>query len=237
MNIILEVRPGVGGEEAKIWATDLLRMYLKFAKNQNFKTQILSEGVLRISGENVLGKFQHEAGVHRVQRIPKTERYGRIQTSTATVAVLPEIEEKEFKINPEEIEFQAFRASTQGGQNVQKVSTAVRLCHKPTGLIVTCQTERSQSQNRKWALDHLRARLWAKELEKKQQATSHERLAQIGRGMRAEKIRTYHFPQNRVTDHRVGKTYHDLAGILEGNLDLILRDFPSPTATLASPPK
>lgn len=225
MNVILEIRPAAGGLEAKIWATDLLRMYLKFASGQNYRTQILDEGVLGIDGQDAFEKFKYEAGVHRVQRVPKTERYGRIHTSTATVAVLPEIEEKEFKINPEDIEFQAFRASTQGGQNVQKVSSAVRLKHKPTEIAVTCQTERSQLQNRSLALNHLRAKLWALEEEKKQHATSHERRAQIGRGMRAEKIRTYNFSQNRVTDHRINKNYHDLGGILDGNLNIIVRDF------------
>lgn len=223
-SIILEVRPAAGGLEAKIWAADLTRMYLRFANRQNFKTQLINEGTLRVSGENVFEKLKYEAGVHRVQRIPKTERYGRIHTSTATVAVLPEIEEKDLKINPEDIEFQAFRASSQGGQNVQKVSTAVRLRHKPTGITVTCQTERSQNQNRMLAMNHLRAKLWAMEKEKKQTKISGMRAAQIGRGMRAEKIRTYNFSQNRVTDHRTGKTYYDLGGILDGNLDIIIRD-------------
>lgn len=222
--IIIEVRPGTGGEEAKIWARDLSRMYLRFANRQNFKTQILDEGVFRISGESASEKFKYEAGVHRVQRVPKTERYGRIHTSTATVAVLPEIEKKDFEINPEDVEFQAFRASSQGGQNVQKVSTAVRLRHKPTGTTATCQTERSQIQNKMFAMNHLRAKLWAMEEERKQGAISHERRAQIGRGMRAEKIRTYNLSQNRITDHRIGKSYYDLGGILDGNLETILKD-------------
>lgn len=224
MNIIIEIRPAAGGEEAKIWANDLIRMYHRFANRQNYKTQFLDEYVLRISGENILNKFKREGGVHRVQRVPKTERYGRVHTSTATVAILPEVKEHELKINPADIEFQAFRASSQGGQNVQKVSTAVRLKHKPTGITVTCQTERSQGQNRNLSLEHLRAKLWVLEEEKKQNATGRQRRAQIGRGMRAEKIRTYNYPQNRITDHRIGKSYHDLGGILEGNLDIVIRD-------------
>lgn len=222
--VILEVRGAAGGDEAKIWAADLLRMYARFAENQGWQIEPLDEGVIKISNHQVYEKLKYESGVHRVQRIPATEAYGRIHTSTATVAVLPEIEKSQFQIKPEEIEFQAFRASTQGGQNVQKVSTAVRLKHKPTGVTVTCQTQRYQHQNRKIAMDHLRAKLWALEEEKKQRAISHKRRAQIGKGMRAEKIRTYNFPQNRVTDHRVGKAYHDLQAILDGNLEIIIRD-------------
>lgn len=222
-SIILEVRPAAGGEEAKIWAGDLIRMYRRFANRQNYKTRSLDEHVLRISGENIFNKFKYEGGVHRVQRVPKTEKYGRIHTSTATVAVLPEIKKKDFEINPADIEFQAFRASSQGGQNVQKVSTAVRLKHKPTGITVACQTERSQGQNRNLALDHLRAKLWVMEEEKKQSAASRQRRTQIGRGMRAEKIRTYNYPQNRITDHRINKSWHDLQGILDGNLEPIIK--------------
>lgn len=222
--IILEIRPGVGGEEAKIWAADLMRMYLKFAQKQDYKVQIIDEGVLRIEGEEAWKNLQFEAGVHRVQRVPKTERYGRIHTSTATVAVLPEVEEKDLKIDPNDLEIQFFRASSQGGQNVQKVSTAVRLRHKPTGIVVTCQTERSQWQNRQIALEHLRAKLWAKEKEKKEKEITEKRKSQIGMGKRAEKIRTYNFPHNRVKDHRINKTYYDIGGILNGNLEPIIKD-------------
>lgn len=227
MNIILEIRPGVGGEEAKIWAADLLRMYLKFAQKQQLKAQIISPGVLRIEGKKAYQLFRYEGGVHRVQRIPQTERYGRIHTSTATVAVLPEIEEKTLEIEPKDIEFQAFRASSQGGQNVQKVSTAVRLIHKPTGIVVTCQTERSQEQNRKIALAHLRAKLWQREEERRKREIAQKRKIQIGLGKRAEKIRTYNFPHNRVKDHRTEKIYYDLARILDGNLKMIVQDLQS----------
>ena len=221
-SVILEVRPAAGGDEAKIWAADLLRMYLKFAQKQGWKTEILDEGVIKITGSKVWEKLQYEAGVHRVQRVPETEKYGRIHTSTATVAVLPEIPEAQVKINPEDIIFQAFRASTQGGQNVQKVSTAVRLIHKPTGLTVTCQTQRSQEQNRKIALEMLRSKLYQLEEEKRRQAISQKRKAAIGRGMRAEKIRTYNFPQNRVTDHRIHKKFR-LEDIIEGKLEPVIK--------------
>lgn len=224
-SIIIEIRPGVGGKEAKVWAADLLRMYQRFASRQNFKTKLLDEGVLKINGEGVYSRFKQEAGVHRVQRVPETERHGRIHTSTASVAVLPEIKETELGINPDEIEFQAFRASTQGGQNVQKVSTAVRLTHKPSGVTVTCQTERSQHQNRDLAMALLRSKLWALEKEKKETQISGKRTRQIGRAMRAEKIKTYNFPQNRITDHRLKRSYHDLIGILDGGLEIILEDF------------
>lgn len=222
---ILEIRPGVGGEEAKIWAADLLRMYHRFAERQGLKAKLLGEGVLKITGPNPLAKFKHEAGVHRVQRIPETERYGRIHTSTATVAVLPEVGEQELQINPKDLDFQAFRASTQGGQNVQKVSSAVRITHRPTRIAVTCQTERSQHQNKELAMGLLRSKLWTLEEETKQAQIAGKRAQQIGQGMRAEKIRTYNFPQNRITDHRLGKSYYDLGGVLDGALEGIIKDF------------
>jgi peptide chain release factor 1 len=224
-SVILEIRPAAGGLEAKLWANDLLRMYSRFADSCNFKTEILDDGVLRITGERIFDKLKYESGVHRVQRVPKTEKYGRVHTSTATVAVLPEIPEQQLKIDPKDIEFQAFRASTQGGQNVQKVSTAVRLRHKPTGITITCQSERYQAQNRKIAEDHLRAKLWALEEEKRKAQISGMRAAQVGRGMRAEKIRTYNYPQNRITDHRLNKAFHDLTSILNGNLGVIIGSF------------
>ena len=219
---ILEIRSGVGGDEAKIWATDLLRMYLKYGEKQGFQTNILGNNILRIKGVNVFNQLQNEAGVHRVQRIPTTERYGRVHTSTATIAILPEIPEQEIKINPEDLEWQFYRASTQGGQNVQKVSSATRLIHKPTNTVVTCEQERTQEQNREIALQLLRAKLWEKEEQKKQQAQADYR-SPIGRAMRAEKIRTYNFPQNRVTDHRVKKSWHNLEAILDGNLEKIFK--------------
>lgn len=223
--LILEVRPAAGGLEAKLWANDLFRMYSRFATSCNFKTEILDDEVLRVMGEGACDKFRYEAGVHRVQRIPKTEKSGRIHTSTATVAILSEIPENKLKIDPKDLEFQAFRSSTQGGQNVQKVSTAVRLRHKPTGITVTCQSERYQAQNRKIAEGLLRAKLWAQEEEKRQAQISGTRADQVGRGMRAEKIRTYNYPQNRVTDHRLNKSFHDLQAILDGSLGIIIRGF------------
>ena len=220
-NVYIEVRGATGGDEAKIWANDLLRMYLRFASKKNWKVSIVSNNVIRISGENIFNLLKNESGVHRVQRIPTTERHGRIHTSTATIVVLPEITDQEININPGDLDWQFFRASTQGGQNVQKVSTAVRLIHKPTGIIVTAHKERFQEQNRKIALDLLRSKLWEREEEKKEREIAGYRSA-IGRGMRAEKIRTYNFPQNRVTDHRVKKSWGNLEAILDGNLEKVV---------------
>ncbi len=219
---ILEIRPGVGGDEAKIWAEDLLRMYFRFAEKKGWKNYLLSPGVLKIIGENAYKLLQFESGVHRVQRIPKTERYGRIHTSTATVVVLPEISEQEIKINPSDLEWQFYRASSHGGQNVQKVATAVRLTHKPTGIVVTCEQERFQEQNRQLTLQFLRTKLWEQEELKKEQTIAGYRSV-IGRGMRAEKIRTYNFPQNRITDHRLKKSFYNLEEILGGKLEQIIR--------------
>lgn len=220
-NVILEIRPAAGGNEAKIWANDLLRMYLRFANKQNWKIEIFDERVIKIGGPYVWGKLKYEAGVHRVQRVPETEKYGRIHTSTATVAVLPEISETEVKIDPKEVEFQAFRASTQGGQNVQKVSTAVRLTHMPTGIMVVCQTQRSQDQNRKIAMEMLRAKLYQKKQEEREQKIKEIRRGEVGRGMRAEKVRTYNYPQNRVTDHRLNKKFR-LEDIMNGKLEKLV---------------
>lgn len=219
--VILEIRPAAGGDEAKIWASDLLRMYLKFSQKQGWKTEILDDGVVKFTGPEAFQKLKYEAGVHRVQRVPKTEKYGRIHTSTATVAVLPEIPETQIKINPGDIKFQAFRASGQGGQYVQKVSTAVRLIHKPTGLTTTCQTQRTQEQNREIAMEMLRSKLWQLEEGLRQAQLKKTRRKAIGRGMRAEKIRTYNFPQNRVTDHRIHKKFR-LEDILEGKLEKLI---------------
>ncbi|MFH1971811.1 MAG: peptide chain release factor-like protein [Patescibacteria group bacterium] len=220
-NIYIEVRSATGGDEAKIWANDLLRMYLRFASKKNWKVSIISDDVVRVSGENVFNLLKNESGVHRVQRIPTTERHGRIHTSTATIVVLPEISETEIKINPADLDWQFFRASTQGGQNVQKVSTAVRLTHKPSGIIVTAHEERFQEQNRKIALELLRSKLWEKQEEEKEKTIAGYRSA-IGRGMRSEKIRTYNFPQNRVTDHRVKKSWGNLEAIVDGNLEKVV---------------
>lgn len=215
---ILEIRSAAGGEEAKIWARDLLRMYLKFGQSKGWQVNRINDLTLKIKGEGAYNKLQFEAGVHRVQRTPKTERYGRIHTSTATVAVLPKIPESEIKINPKDIEFQTFRSSSQGGQNVQKVNTAVRLIHKPTGAMASCQTQRYQEQNRKIALEMLRAKIWQKQEEEKQAKIDQQRRSAVGRGMRSEKIRTYNYPQNRVTDHRIKKKFR-LEDIIEGKLE------------------
>jgi len=224
---LLEIRGAAGGDEAKIWADDLLRMYLRFGEKQGWKTQIISRGVIRLQGTNVYPLLKNETGVHRVQRIPTTEKRGRVHTSTTTVVVLPEIAEAEVKINPQDLDWQFYRASSHGGQNVQKVSTAVRLTHKPTGLVVTCEEERFQEQNRQLALELLRAKLWEQEELKKESTLSGYRSA-IGRGMRAEKIRTYNFPQNRVTDHRLGKSWHNLEAIVNGDLKKVVENFSQP---------
>lgn len=223
-NVILEIRGAAGGEEAKIWASDLFRMYTRFCQIKGFKSELLDTNVLKIKGKNAFGLFKYEAGVHRVQRVPATENSGRLHTSTATVAVLPELEDLDLHINEEDLKWEFYRSGGHGGQNVNKVSTAVRLIHLPTGLIVTCQTERYQAQNREIALKLLRAKLWEKKEEEKFSQLTEDRRAQIGRGMRAEKIRTYNFPQDRITDHRINKTWHNLLGILEGNMEEITND-------------
>jgi len=220
---IIEIRGAAGGDEAKIWADDLMRMYLRFAEKQGWKVGLVDGGVLRIQGSGVFNKLKWEAGVHRVQRIPKTERYGRIHTSTATVAVLPEVPETQIKIDPKNLDWQFFRASAHGGQYVQKVSTAVRLKHKPSGVVVTCQQERTQEQNRKIALDLLRSKLWQRQEEEKQTKVTDIRRAAVGRGMRSEKIRTYNFPQNRVTDHRLKKSWKNLDQVVDGKLGKIIK--------------
>lgn len=230
--VILEIRAAAGGDEAGLFASDLSRMYTKFAASRNWKVEELdrNEGgignikeiIFRISGKNVWGKLQFESGVHRVQRVPKTESSGRIHTSTATVAVLPEVESTRLIINPADIEFEAFRSGGHGGQNVNKVSTAVRIKHKPTGIVVKAQTERSQAQNREIAMQILRSKLYSLEDQKNQSTIHDERSTQIGTGDRSEKIRTYNFPQNRITDHRINKSWHNLEEIMEGKLGKII---------------
>jgi len=231
-NVILEIRAAAGGDEAGLFASDLLRMYTRFAQSQNWKIEELDrnegglgnikEVIIQISGSSVFGKLKNESGVHRVQRVPKTESAGRIHTSTATVAVLPEVEQAQVEINPKDLEFEAFRSGGHGGQNVNKVSTAVRIKHIPTGIVVKSQTERSQAQNREIAMQILRSKIYAQEEEKKQSQITGERAAQLGTGDRSEKIRTYNFPQDRVTDHRIGKSWGNLEEILNGKLDKII---------------
>ncbi len=222
-NIILEVKGAAGGDEAKMWADELTRMYIRFAALRGLKTEILDENVIKVSGKTSDGKgpfgeLKYEAGVHRVQRTPATEKRGRIHTSTATVSVLPELEDIDMHVNPEDIEFEAFRSGGHGGQNVNKVSTAVRIKHVPSGIVVTSQAERSQIQNREIAMKILRAKLWELEIEKQQEQIASLRSTQVGRGQRSEKIKTYNFPQDRLTDHRLGKSWGNLPVILDGNI-------------------
>ncbi|MBI2033291.1 MAG: PCRF domain-containing protein [Candidatus Levybacteria bacterium] len=223
-NVILEMKGAAGGEEAKLWAEELLRMYMRFAELHGFKVEQLDESTIKITGNQAFGMFKYEAGVHRVQRIPKTEKRGRIHTSTATVSILPELEDIDLHISLEDVTFEAFRSGGHGGQNVNKVSTAVRLTHKPTGIVVTCQTERFQGQNRELAMEMLRAKLWEMEIEKQHGQLSEIKSTQVGRGMRSEKIRTYNFPQDRLTDHRINQSWHNLESILDGNLDNVMQD-------------
>ena len=217
-NVIVEVRAAAGGEEAKIWAEDLIEMYTRFADTQKLEVIPLEKGMIKIKGKTAYPLFIHEAGVHRVQRIPSTESHGRIHTSTASVAVLPEIKETEIKIDPKDVLITFYRSSGSGGQNVNKVSTAVRLKHLPTDIVIESQTQRTQEQNRKIAFDLLRSKLFTIEQEKKLASIKDTRSQAVGRGMRAEKIRTYNFPQNRVTDHRLKKSWKNLDKTLEGNL-------------------
>ena len=228
-NVVMEIRAGVGGEEAALFAHSLYRMYAMYCDRQGWRLEIagLSEtelgGVKEVSflveGDDAYRKLKHESGVHRVQRVPETESGGRIHTSTATVAVLPEMEAAEVDIRPEDIEMQVYRSSGAGGQHINKTSSAVRLIHKPTGIVVACQEERSQFQNREKAMNMLASKLYEMEQEKLDAAVSGARKSQVGMGMRNEKIRTYNFPQDRVTDHRIGLTLHNIQGFMDGDLD------------------
>jgi peptide chain release factor 1 len=231
-NVILEIRAGTGGEEAALFAGDLFRMYSKYCAKKGWKLEIMDinqtglkgikEVVCYVSGKEVYKYLQYESGVHRVQRVPITESSGRIHTSAATVAVLPEAEEIDVEITPEEIEIETFRASGHGGQHLQKTDSAVRIKHKPTGIIVQCQDERSQIKNRERALKILRAKLYDLKLQQQQQEITKLRKSQVKSGDRSEKIRTYNFPQNRVTDHRINLTLYNLQEVLDGDLDEII---------------
>lgn len=224
--IYLETRAAAGGDEASIWAHDLLRMYSRFANKKNWKVAQVEDNTIKITGVSAYDELKNESGVHRVQRVPETERRGRVHTSTASVAVLPETTEAEVRINPQDLEWQFFHASSHGGQNVQKVATAVRLRHQPSGIVVSAQTERFQEQNRKIALDLLRAKLFERSEEEKERTIAGYR-SPIGRGMRSEKIRTYNFPQDRVTDHRIGKSWGNLEDVMDGNLEKIMSALPT----------
>jgi peptide chain release factor 1 len=228
-NVIFEIRAGTGGDEATIFAADLYRMYTRYAEQQGWKTEVLSQNdtgvggfkeiTFRVEGRGAYSRMKYESGVHRVQRVPQTESQGRIHTSTATVAVLAEADEVEIKIPEKDIKMDVFRSGGAGGQSVQKNSTAVRLTHIPTGMVVQCQDERSQLQNRTRALSIMRARLYEIAVREQQEKEDASRRAQVGTGERSEKIRTYNFPQSRVTDHRVGITSYNLPAVLDGDLD------------------
>ena len=229
---IIEIRAGTGGDEAAIFGNDLLRMYTRYAENQKWKMNILSssysetggikEIVVEISGEGTFSKLKHESGVHRVQRVPKTESQGRIHTSTATVAVLPKSEEIDIEIKDDDIRTDVFHSGGAGGQNVNKVATAIRLTHSPSGIVVSCQNERSQLQNKIQAMQILKSKLWDLEIQKQQNERSEARKSQVGSGGRSEKIRTYNYPQGRITDHRIKLTSHRLSEFMDGLIDEII---------------
>jgi len=231
-DVIVEIRAGAGGEEASLFAADLFRMYSRYAQNKGWEVNIINsnqseiggfkEVIFEVKGKGAFSQLKYERGVHRVQRVPLTEASGRIHTSTTTVAVLPEAEEIELNINPDDLKMQFFHSHGAGGQNVNKVTTAVRITHLPTGIVATCQDERSQLRNRMKAMAVLRARLFDLRQRKQSEEIDRQRRTQVGSGQRAEKIRTYNFPQERVTDHRINSTFHNLSQILNGELDEII---------------
>ncbi len=231
-NIIMEIRGGAGGDEAALFAAELYRMYINYAERRGYKTELMSvnetgiggmkEVVFAVTGKGAYSRLKYEAGVHRVQRVPVTESGGRIHTSTATVAVMPEAEDVDVEINPADVKMEVFRSSGAGGQHINKTSSAVRLIHIPTGMVAECQEERSQLQNREKAMRLLRARLYEIEYNKKHDEAAEAKRSQVGTGDRSEKIRTYNFPQGRVTDHRIGLTLYSIDKVLNGDLDPLL---------------
>ena len=231
-SVIVEIRAGVGGEEAALFAHSLFRMYSMYADARRWHVEVdsvnetelggVKEICFTIEGDGAWSRLKFESGVHRVQRVPETESSGRIHTSTATVAVLPEVDEVDFELNPADIEMQVFRSSGAGGQHINKTSSAVRLIHKPTGTVVECQQERSQFQNRDRAMQILRSRLYEEKVREQEEAVTAERRSQVGTGMRNERIRTYNFPQGRLTDHRIGLTLYRLESVMDGDLDEII---------------